>query len=402
MLLSTTVYNIVCVTIAFSEELTHSPWVNTTREWTSEFITTPVYLSENSWDDHVTYADGFYEAVTNTSVKRNTPNYMEFSEYKAYKFFFDYFIYFTSVPGLLTNPLSIYVAVNIRPQNSSELHMIALGVTDFIVVLFRLCIHFLRISKYVWTDLSCQTLLFITNLGYVFSNWILVSWTVERFIAVVFPLKMNAWCTVSVVKKGMAVAFSVCCLVLIPQLVETSSVYNAAQKKVECIFSDAYYNKYSVFNQIVYLYAPTTVVTVCNLAIIIKVKATLKQRANYTSNRDTLSKRSREQRQMTAMLLVVAGAFFFLHLPQILATILQALYVVEKQNYDIRTIITYHLLFIVGYQITDFQNSLNFFLYCIFGNKVRKILLQKMPCRIKTNSTAESSKSIFKTNSTNL
>lgn len=384
MLLSRAVCGIVSLTIVHSQMITHISSVNTINEsTTSEIKTTTLPNSTLSKDYLIANSFKLTELVSNSSVKRNLPYYRELLVYKAYRFFLKHFIYFTSVPGLFTNPLSIYVGANIRPRSTFEFHMIALGITDFFVVFFRLCIHVLRSFKYNWTDVSCKLLLFSCNLLYFFSNWILVTWTIERFVAVLFPLKMNGWCTVNVTKKVLCVAFTACCLVLIPQLIGTSVFYNAERSTFICIFSNAYYNKYSIFDQIVYLFAPTIVITVLNLSIIIKSNGILKQRVIYMSNKDILTRRSKEQRQMILMLLVISCGFFFLHLPQIFAKIAQAIYEAALQPDDIKKYITNNLLVIVGFQITDFQNSINFFLYCAFGNKVRTFLLNKL--RRKTN-----------------
>lgn len=63
-----------------------------------------------------------YSAYVNLSVppRSTTFAYRNWPEYKAYMFFVDYFFFFTSIPGLITNPLSVFVAVKIRPTTTTH------------------------------------------------------------------------------------------------------------------------------------------------------------------------------------------------------------------------------------------------------------------------------------------
>lgn len=102
-----------------------------------------------------------------------------------------------------------------------------------------------------------------------------------------------------------------------------------------------------------------------------------KTRASVTLNKETLSRRTHEHRQMIRVLVIVAYSFVILHLPQMLAKIWEAAYPIHSVigEYNIRNYYRFQLFISLGYQITDFQNSINFFLYWVFGSKVRKALV---------------------------
>lgn len=81
--------------------------------------------------DLVTLNTLYSEKPSNISLSgRNLriSDYLKSSEYMVYVFLEKYFMYITSFPGLITNPLSIYVSLKMRPFTTSELHMFALGV----------------------------------------------------------------------------------------------------------------------------------------------------------------------------------------------------------------------------------------------------------------------------------
>jgi hypothetical protein len=112
--------------------------------------------------------------------------YRDFKEYKYYKNVYNIMPYASNIPGLITNLLTVVVAANIKPQQPSEICMVALGTSDFIMVS-------LRCAQKLWTiydDLKisavCKVPNYMMHVSLVYSNLILMFWTVERFIAVFF------------------------------------------------------------------------------------------------------------------------------------------------------------------------------------------------------------------------
>lgn len=307
------------------------------------------------------------------STKSTQTNLQQLPEYRVYVFITKYFILFTSIPGIFTNPLIIYVSLKIRPYTTVELHMLFLGITDLLVITFRLLIYSIQIFKIPLTDQLCRSLLFIANVVYVFSNWILVCWTIERFIAVVFPIKLNVWCTVPVMKRVLVLCLILCGIPFISQIFVS---YSSLLTPYICIYHPTYYKIYAHIESVVYMYAPMTIIIVCNAIIIFRVKRAFKQRSEFTCNGHIIEKRSKEQQQMTRVLVTVSLVFVLLHSTQILAKICQAINPDVRliKQYSIRNYVRFYLLITVGYMLTDFQNSVNFFLYCAFGSKVRTVL----------------------------
>lgn len=79
---------------------------------------------------------------------------------------------------------------------------------------------------------------------------------------------------------------------------------------------------------LIYLYLPVTIVVACNVIIVNRLRQTSKFKVVCTLNQGVLEKRYRKQKQkqITYLLLTVAGAFLLLHFPQVLAKVCQALY----------------------------------------------------------------------------
>lgn len=123
--------------------------------------------------------------------------------------------------------------------------MFALGLTDLLVVSLRLSIRIMLRVKYQWTDLVCKVLYYHVNVAYRFSNWILVSWTLEQSIAVIFPLKLNAWYSNRKVGTILSLPIIINACLLVSQLIEVSSI-NTSNGLMVCIYSKYYYVAYAM------------------------------------------------------------------------------------------------------------------------------------------------------------
>lgn len=314
--------------------------------------------------------------------KRNFVDYRKLAEYKAFYFLITYSTYITSIPGFVTNPLSVFFALKIRPKTTSEVHMLVLGITDFFLVFTRTTINAMRNFNYHWTDFSCKLLHYSVNSSYVFSNWVLLSWTIERFIAVMFPIKLSIWCTQRNVKIFLFLFLMSCALIMIPNITEINALPTNSGR-VTCQASAFYFRNFAMIENVAYIYIPIIFVTLCDFTIIIKVKRASRKRTLYTSNQDKVKKLTREQRQMTIVLITVAFAFLFLHVPKVISKIWQALYPNQLQMFqdNVSNYTRFIFYTTLGYIIADFQNSVNFILYCISCSKVRKILYRPICCR---------------------
>lgn len=307
--------------------------------------------------------------------------------YNVVYFFANYFVYITSIPGLITNPLTIYLSAKIRPQTTCELYMMFLGITDLMVVVMRITHRF----TYQWfpnvvTGPWCKIIYFLTNLNYIYSNWIVVSWTIERCIAVVFPLKLNIWCNVKRIKFFLFILFVVCILFSIPYITEMNSEVKLSGRRA-CTWSQFYHAYYTFVETIWYMYLPIFVVMVGNGIIIYKLNTLAVNRTSILSSTGNSARRTKEQHNTTRLLITVACIFLVLHIPQLIMKLFQAFnpdHIATLES-NMQDFLTFYLLIEISYQTTDFQNSINFFLYCVFGSKVRKVLLHAICCRERQN-----------------
>lgn len=118
------------------------------------------------------------------------------------------------------NILSVNIILKTNMKKlSSSYYLVALGISDtcFLLTTFVTWLNYfgMNISN---REYYCQFFTFISSLCSFLSAWFVVGFTLERFIAVTFPLKRETMCTVGRTCKiliGLIVAGS---LMYIPQL----------------------------------------------------------------------------------------------------------------------------------------------------------------------------------------
>ncbi|XP_055378796.1 thyrotropin-releasing hormone receptor [Condylostylus longicornis] len=108
--------------------------------------------------------------------------------------------------GSIGNILSVFVFFKTKLKKlSSSYYLSALAISDtcFLIGLFIQWLNFIDIYLYN-REILCQFFTFFSSLCSFLSVWFVVAFTVERFIAVMYPLKRQTMCTV---KRAKIVLF---------------------------------------------------------------------------------------------------------------------------------------------------------------------------------------------------
>lgn len=320
-------------------------------------------ITDNTVDVHVL---GTKHKIDNTTVSP-----IVYPEEKVISILLNFSKYVTSVPGLMTNPLSILLAVSQKPSGTSELYILHLGIADFMACALRLYINIMYAYHIHWNDFFCKSSFYSLAFFHIFSNWILVAWTVERLFATTFPLQYGIWCTVQRTKKLLAGCFVCCALIVIPSFTEIKSV---VERFSRCEYNDVYHRVYLYISSFFYIYLPMVVVAISNSIIIYKIR----QKFSLSTNKKAIERRIIEQNRITLNLMLVATVFLLLHLPQLIARIWQGIYSdpLKQLTRSRRAYYKFMLFTLLGYSISQFQNSINFVLYCRMGSKYRRTLFK--------------------------
>lgn len=121
-----------------------------------------------------------------------------FNEYLNY--FHIYYIPFIISVGLIGNLLSsiVFLTTHLRMRSSSY-YLAALAVADFGFLSVLLIVHFSfnGVVEIYNRPGWCQTFVYVSTVCSTLSVWLIVAFTVERFIAVQYPLQRPHICTVA-------------------------------------------------------------------------------------------------------------------------------------------------------------------------------------------------------------
>jgi hypothetical protein len=188
-----------------------------------------------------------------------------------------------------------------------------------------------------------------------------------------------------------------CLLLGIPYLTEYDvRSYWTGKVTVFVCFQTAFFNAvWTHTESLYYIYIPVVCICTCNIAILCRLSAMTKARINIASNQDTIDRKASENRKMTILLLSISVCFLVLHIPYAIIMVFQYVYpdpsiLIAEHPHFFAQFIFYTTL---GFMITEFQNSVNFFFYCISGSKFRTTFRKVFCKQFVQKKTAQSSPS---------
>jgi hypothetical protein len=144
--------------------------------------------------------------------------------------------------GSAGNILSVVVFFKTKLRKlSSSYYLAALGISDtcFLIGTFMSWLNLININIYA-RNYFCQFFTYISGLCSFLSVWFVVAFTVERFIAVLYPLKRQTICTV---KRACTILCALCivgCLINIPCLIYAAPQYSSYIDNFVCDVREEY------------------------------------------------------------------------------------------------------------------------------------------------------------------
>lgn len=188
--------------------------------------------------DNVTAAN----ASLDTEYMSEDDEQMLFIAYLISDFVNKYYVPIICCTGSIGNILSVFVFFMTKLRKlSSSFYLAALAISDtcFLCGLFVQWLNFLNVNIYN-QNYFCQFFTFFSYLASFCSVWFVVAFTVERFIAVMYPLKRQIMCTVrraKIVLLGLTLAGCVHC---IPYILIAKPVYNSKLNDTICDLNSTY------------------------------------------------------------------------------------------------------------------------------------------------------------------
>ncbi|KAK6628766.1 hypothetical protein RUM43_002582 [Polyplax serrata] len=251
-----------------------------------------------------------------------------------------YYVPFLVAFGTIGNLLSVFVFFTTKLRKlSSSFYLAALAISDtgFLMVLFISWLNMIDISIFN-QPVICELSIYLSSVCSFLSVWFVVAFTVERFIAVRYPLKRPSMCTVSRAKVVIICLSFAAFLFYMPHIfisgLESRPDRANNRTVLVCELKEDFKDLYNVLDSIdffIVLILPLFAILFINSSICLTVWKLARIRRTMTNSlqgrtingvpqrpaiRTPSSIRSNNsQSKVTKMLLIVSTVFVCLNLP---------------------------------------------------------------------------------------
>ncbi|GFR67491.1 thyrotropin-releasing hormone receptor [Elysia marginata] len=327
------------------------------------------------------------EITVDDSLAKLKAEYDNFTLVKVTYFIASYFLWVVFAFGFPGNIASIFTIMTMPTISSSKVrqaqittgcgiygqkavgaHVAILAVTDTLAIISRVTYHEVSGHSAYLSTPGCNILMFIQQFCVVYANWVVVAMTTERCLAVCFPLRVGHMYTR---RKALAV--------LAGFAVMTASVYLLLLWAFEEEFDEryGYYCKlkprYKAYlnGQIHYWLdacvghiGPCVLVLTGNALIVFSIRRARRAQRSLTSAVvDRGGRQSKDQRQITCMLIAVSVVFLVLNIPNSLYYLLrEKIWPGKVAPYSYEMAVKIFTARFV-HALTDANHAVNFYLY---------------------------------------
>ncbi|XP_017780115.1 PREDICTED: FMRFamide receptor [Nicrophorus vespilloides] len=285
--------------------------------------------------------------------------------------------------GALGNALSVYVIFRTKLRKlSSSYYLVALSISDtiFLITIFILWLQMNGINIFN-KPIVCPLMIYLSGVVGCMSVWVVMAFTAERFVAVMYPLKSKFMCTVSRAKIIIFTLLSIAMIVYSPQLLFADVIDHPVTNKSVCDVKAEWQREahiFNIFDFIATFVVPMSVITVLNACIIKNIWKFSEVRRKLTNTKlEGNAARSRKSKNkssqnLTKMLVIVSTVSVVMNLPSYICRILAYLIAADVLGVPASMIDSF-ILFQQLSQILFYTTfGINFALYCISGQNFRR------------------------------
>ncbi|KAK2888740.1 hypothetical protein Q8A67_014115 [Cirrhinus molitorella] len=216
------------------------------------------------------------------------------------------------VVGLIGNTLVIHIVLRYSQAESvTNIYILNLAIAD---ELFMLGLPFLAVQNgllsWPFGSLMCRLVMTVDAINQFTSIFCLTVMSIDRYLAVVHPLRSSRWRQPRVAKTVNATVWGVSFVVVLPVVVFA----DVLQDDGNCSIvwpepAEVWKAAFIIYTATVGFFGPLMVICLCYLLIVVKVRSS-GRRVRATSIR-----RRKSERKITRMVVIVVAVFVFCWLP---------------------------------------------------------------------------------------
>ncbi|XP_054463187.1 somatostatin receptor type 5-like [Anoplopoma fimbria] len=276
------------------------------------------------------------------------------------------------IVGLLGNTLVIYVVIRYAKMKSvTNIYILNLALADEVYILG---VPFLGsnsvLSYWPYWDFFCKVYMTSDAMSQFTSTFCLTLMSIDRYLAVVHPIRSAKWRKPQVAKIFTGMAWVVSFLIVLPV-----TIYSNVQPEYKaCNLTwpepiEVSSLVFILYTSILGFFCPLVVICFCYLLIVIKVRS--------AGVRAGLTKRRKSERKVTRMVVIIVLVFVVCWLPFFSANIFNLVYIIPESS---TTAAVYFFLVILTYV----NSCANPILYCCLSDNFKQGF-QKVLCIHKPN-----------------
>lgn len=294
------------------------------------------------------------------------------------------------ITGLIGNILSIIILRHSKKRSSINTYLSVLALADISVLIFGLLSTWVHevsgVDVFRSRNALCKVWNWIAFSSSIFSVWLIVAITTERFIVVCFPLSAQRVCNKRRT-KGIIIFILIFSLCLNAHFLFTTGIVNHESTR-PCDALDGYKHFvrkiWSWMDAAVYFILPFLIISALNTVIVAKVvKATRRRRSLQQPKHDKsvgCDNRTRRDVKLNVMLLAVSITFCISSSPMVVLMVTEVLF---DENAPPEKLAALFLARTICELLMYVNHAINFLLYCVSGGQFTETLIKLLICRTR-------------------